>query len=385
MTAPPSDPRTYAACLTPSGTGAIAVIAVRGPSAWEVVQAFFRTRDGSPLAPSANLTHFWLGRFGDDAADVVVLSVMRWEPTPWLELHCHGGVAVVRWCLQLLEGRGIQICSWQQLQRLTGDHVYRATVTEALVKAPTVRTATILLDQYHGAFADALTTLVGEDNDERFGKRLKVLAARVPLGRHLTTPWRVVIAGAPNVGKSSLANALAGYQRSIVSPTPGTTRDAVACSIAVEGWPVELVDTAGLRYGAEAIERAGIGLARAAVASADLCLWVIDGSAPPEWPDVEAAKLRIVVNKADLPPAWEWRQCPDAPRVSARTSAGVAELAITLARWLVPDAAPAGAAVPFNEAMCDGIEAAQRDWVEGCREEARQRMRDLERLASGGR
>jgi tRNA modification GTPase len=69
----------------------------------------------------------------------------------------------------------------------------------------------------------------------------------VDLGRHLTRPWRVVVAGAPNVGKSSLINALAGFTRTVVTAVPGTTRDVVATAAAIDGWPVELIDTAGLR------------------------------------------------------------------------------------------------------------------------------------------
>ena len=106
-----------------------------------------------------------------------------------------------------------------------------------------------------------------------------MLARYAPLGRRLTAPWRVVVAGPPNVGKSSLVNALAGYQRSIVAPTPGTTRDVVTTRLAIDGWPVELADTAGVREATDALETQGVRLAREATAAADLCLWVLDASA----------------------------------------------------------------------------------------------------------
>ena len=128
------------------------------------------------------------------------------------------------------------------------------------------------------------------------------------LGRHLTRPWQVVIAGAPNVGKSSLANALAGYQRAVVSEIPGTTRDLVTTEIALEGWPVELIDTAGLREPGEDLESQGIERALTAAGSADVCLWVLDSSAQPEWPAPPSANMRFVINKVDLPAAWDRNQ-----------------------------------------------------------------------------
>src|SRR5262249_45570791 len=158
------------------------------------------------------------------------------------------------------------------------------------------------------------------------------LARQVRLGRHLTAPWKVVVAGAPNVGKSSLVNALAGYQRSIVSPIPGTTRDVVTTSIAIDGWPIDLIDTGSLSEQAEELEQQGIRLAESAVAEADLCLMVLDGAAnelssatgglrPPL-----AQNMQLVINKIDLPPGWDWNQELEAVRVSALTEAGLGEL-----------------------------------------------------------
>ncbi len=89
-----------------------------------------------------------------------------------------------------------------------------------------------------------------------------------------------MLAGRINVGKSSLLNALAGYARAIVHPAPGTTRDAVAITAAIDGWPVELCDTAGLRAAGDAVERAGIDRARERLAAADLVILVTDRSAP---------------------------------------------------------------------------------------------------------
>jgi tRNA modification GTPase len=210
-----------------------------------------------------------------------------------------------------------------------------------------VRTTTAALER--GDVASARTLVDG-------------LARWTALGRRLTEPWRVVVAGAPNAGKSSLINALAGYQRSVVAPTPGTTRDVVTTRIAVDGCPVELADTAGIRDDAGTLEQQGIERARRASAEADLVLWVLDASAEPVWPEAETKTHRLVINKIDLQAAWDLTQASDAARVSALTGEGISALCACVARWLVPDAPPPGTAVPFTKVLCDAVEAAGR-WL----------------------
>jgi tRNA modification GTPase len=130
--------------------------------------------------------------------------------------------------------------------------------------------------------------------------------------------------------------------------------------IAVDGWPVELADTAGLRADTGEVEQRGIGLARAAALSADLCLWLLDASARPVWPDFQAESLRWVVNKVDLPATWDLDQATDAIRVSALTSYGLDALCSALSGWLVPIAPPPGVAVPFTPNLCARMEESWR-------------------------
>jgi tRNA modification GTPase len=249
--------------------------------------------------------------------------------------------------------------TWQALERETACDGLRAEAAISLADAPTARTAAILLDQLHGAMTRSVAeikTLIDKGERQRAAALLRPLAARCSLGRHLVTPWRVVIAGAPNVGKSSLVNALAGYQRSIVAPTPGTTRDVVATTLAIDGWPVELSDTAGLHAAGEELEREGIDRARQAVSEADLGIWVLDGSTKPIAPDPEIVNALVVVNKIDLPPAWGFAESAGASRVSALTGTGLQEMCDTISHRLVPEPPGPGEPVPFTEELCGWVE-----------------------------
>lgn len=356
---------TWVACLTPPGAGAIAAIALRGPQAWPIARALFQplspTSPGLPDQPQPG--RFRLGRLGIDLADEVVLAVQRGQPSPWLEIHCHGGLEVVRLLTEAMASKGAQPCSWQELEQRTGANPATVAATAALAEALTVRTAAILLDQVHGAWLHAIASILAqlESGDcSAAGAGLEAIARYSALGRHLTKPWKVAVLGPPNVGKSSLVNALAGFQRSIVSPTPGTTRDVVTTLIAVDGWPVELCDTAGLREAGELLEAEGMRRARAAGAEADLCLWLLDASDAPEWPDPAPEHCLFVINKTDLASAWHWRSVSDAVAVSARTGTGLPELCAAMARWLVPQSPPPGAPLPFTAMQADAIDAALR-------------------------
>lgn len=372
---------TWAACLTSPGAAAIATIAMRGPHAWDVARELFRLRDREaslpPLDPSL-IGRFWLGHLGEGVTDEVVLSVRRVDTLPWLEIHGHGGSATVRLLLDTLSTRRVKICSWQELERVTVNPLHGEIAAE-LARAATTRTAAVLLDQYHGAFERALTEIRTAIHTQELGRALALLAELArwsALGRHLTTPWRVAVIGPPNVGKSSLVNALAGYQRSIVSQTPGTTRDVVTTQIAVDGWPIELVDTAGLRDQAGTLEGQGIERARSAAANADLRLWILDASTPPLWPDVAAGPVRCVINKVDLPAAWDLDRAPAAIRVSALSRAGLTELCSSLATWLVPESPEPGAAVPFSANWCARLEQASPLLKAGSIDELRRLLGD---------
>src|SRR5262249_47185840 len=116
--------------------------------------------------------------------------------------------------------------------------------------------------------------------------------------------------------------------------------------------------------------------------AADLCLWVLDASTEPVWPEAGHGAVKVVVNKVDLQPAWDPSQAEGAIRVSAQTGEGIPELCAALSRWLVPDVPPAGAAVPFTDSLCDGIEAARHLPEAGKIEIARGILLRLQQAAS---
>jgi tRNA modification GTPase len=376
-----TEPPTWVACLTPPGRGALATLGLFGPRAWEVARALFRPRRGElPATPLPGT--FWLGRLGGEVADEVVLAVKRVDPHSWLEVHGHGGPEVVRFLTGLLADHGLRPCTWQEFLHRTGEDPLTALAAAALAEAPTACTARILLDQHTGALGralDAVLAALDAGDMADVARQLDEMARWTPLGLHLTRPWRVVVAGAPNVGKSSLVNVLAGYQRSIVAATPGTTRDVVTTALAFDGWPVELADTAGIRAGAGELEQAGIHRARTAAAGADLCLWLLDASVEPAWPDERVGAVRLVVNKIDLPPAWDLGRAADAIHVSAATGEGVPDLCAALSGWLVPAAPPPGAAVPFTAELTDRIDQVRRSLGDGDAVEARRVLSSLRR------
>jgi tRNA modification GTPase len=341
---------TLLACLTAPGKAAIATLAVRGPMAWEITRQLFAPRKG-PLPDAPTAGKYWYGRIGKDHADDAILAVKQETPTVCLELHCHGGIEVVRMLQEIYEQRGVSIVRWQQF--FDGP----VELYDLLARASTTRTAGILLDQANGAWQSCFGEILNaRDRGDSISvmQKLQRLDELIPLGRHLVEAWKVVIAGAPNVGKSSLMNALAGYQRSIVSPISGTTRDAVTVRLAIDGWPIEMTDTAGIRQCSSDLEQQGIHSARDAVREADLRFWLLDGSVEPTFPD-DRRGWHFIINKIDLPAAWDWQRVPEGLRISAQTKAGLAELCEWISRLLVPNPPAPGEAVP-----CSGE---QIEWV----------------------
>jgi tRNA modification GTPase len=367
--------------LTPEGRGALAVLRLWGPGALAVADAAFRPVRGRSLAktPPGQLR---LGRIGAGRGDEVVAVVIDADPTE-VEIHCHGGPAAVALVVAALVDGGAERRQPGAWARHAAGPAIEAEALVDLARAPTLRIAEILLEQAQGALAGVVRELIaaiGADADPVTAIHdLETLRRHAAIGVRMVVGWRVVLAGRPNVGKSRLLNALAGYSRAIVDPAPGTTRDVVTVRTALDGWPVELADTAGVRDPEGPIEAAGIALARARQRAADLVVLVLDRSEPWTQDDralvaaarsAEAAATTLVVaNKSDLPAAWE--PMPGTMRlVSAERGAGIEPLISALGRRLVPMPPPPGAAVPFRPAHLRRIERAHAALQAGDRETA---------------
>ena len=259
---------TTAQLLTAPARGGIAVILLHGPDAAEILAGVFRPRAGQ-LEPG-RLCLGWIGR-GQEALDECIVCLEaplgggQWrrgelnpspayQPPRWAEINIHGGPQVGRAVLGLLRERGAEVspggddATLAQAHPRWGNPAIALELLAALPRALTPLATACLANQWSGgvsALAREALACLGE-NAAAFAQKLSAAAGGLPLMRRLLAPARVVLAGPPNVGKSSLANALAGRTVSVVADQPGTTRDWVCTLAEADGTPIELIDTAGL-------------------------------------------------------------------------------------------------------------------------------------------
>lgn len=362
---------TICVLLTPPGRGAIATVLVAGPKAAAIcgvggsgdnspaVLHFTLSGDGGlpELLPGA----VRLARRGGPGGEEVILVRVAHDQ---VEIQCHGGMAASRAILDALQGGGCRQVPWEEwIRRIEADPL-AAEARILLARAPTLRTSRVLLDQWQGALRREVLAVIdslGRGQVEEARGQLTRLLNQAPVGLHLVDPWRVVLAGRPNVGKSSLINALVGFERSIVLDQPGTTRDRVTVLTAIDGWPVELSDTAGLRQGGGSLERAGMERAGEAIARADLLLWVTDATDPQSAEPHPALRRQgpslLVENKCDVLPPAEGLS-PSTIRTSAIRGDGMHELISAISHGLVPTPPPPSAGVPFLPTQVAALENA---------------------------
>lgn len=352
---------SVACLLTPTGRGAVAVIAAEGPAVVAAIDAAFRAANGRP-ATEQLLDRIAFGEWGAGEHREEVIVIRSGDAA--FEIHCHGGVAAAERILAALESAGCVTLSRADWVKQHSASLLEAEADAALAQATTRRTAELLLHQRSGVLQQAVAAVceslrAGQLDAAR--DQLSCLLERATLGRHLVEPWLVAIAGRPNVGKSSLINAIVGYQRAIVFDQPGTTRDVLTAETAIEGWPVRLADAAGIRETDDPLEAEGVSRARQQLQCADLVLWLLDGAELQDEPQIVAARQwqselgvdriensLLVVNKSDRiasdrRPAGD----ADAAYVSALTGDGLPMLLAEISRRLVPTP-PEREATPFT-------------------------------------
>ena len=388
--------------LTPDNRGAIAILRVWGAGALSVANAVFRPSQGSALSPKSP-GRLRLGRVGDGLGDEVVAVVLADQHHPdrfSVEFQCHGGPAAWELVARAIESAGASRVNREDWARSEFESPIRSAAWTDLSKAKTVRVAEILLDQVNGALDGEIREILRSLEVDPGGlailpeMALDTLLRRADLGLRLISGWRIVLAGRPNVGKSSLLNALAGYKRSIVDATPGTTRDIITLPLAVDGWPIELSDTAGLRQTSESLERIGIDRAIRAQERADLVLPIVDRSEALTALDLElirahaGGKLPIVASKTDLPAAWSLSDVAGETvrmiELSVRDGSGIDTLIETIGSSLVDELIPPGGGVPFRQNQRDGLRDARTALERGNRPKAAQDLRLLiDRSANG--
>ncbi len=367
------------ALLTPLGRSAISVIGVSGFQAPMSLRSCWTCSDGGrsslfdgEWSPEvASRPFFGLFHFQelDNVADEVVL---RWRTPTAFELDCHGGLFVAERLIDFfLEAGATRVsgAEWEQIvvkverelsgvaRRSPSDSVFDVLFFDAadeLVAQTTTETTAKLALAQPKAWREWFKLLA---QTVALGDVQSVVAAldavlNESLGRRLVAPFVVALCGSPNVGKSSLLNAILGYKRALATPFPGTTLDLVGAPFAYGGWNFLFVDTAGFRETDVALERMGIDLAQKGLADADLVLCVYD----PTFSRVEQERIfqRFVhsselgarqdfletLNKCDLGAEFwssDWNETTTLgmTRVSAREGIGLTKLLAAVFRATV--------------------------------------------------
>jgi tRNA modification GTPase len=374
--------RTIVAPATPAGMGGVSIVRLSGPEAFPIAGRLVAVPPRS--VPPRTLRRCDVrdieGNFLDSGMAVFFPSPHSFTGEDVAELHLHGSPAVVEAVLRAACVAGAAPAEPGEFSRRAFENG-KMDLTQAegladLIAARTDAAAKAALRQMRGGIREAILPLrerllsllillsaaidFAEEDDippvtnQQLEERVTDLShALEPLLRSYSTGHRyrdgatVAIAGVANVGKSRLMNRLAGEERSIVTEVPGTTRDSLHAEVSVAGVPVLLVDTAGLRETGDPVEREGIRRARDVIASADLVLFLLDGSRRAEegdrlaYREIADRPHLLVLNKADLAAAeagegFGGEGIRGVVQISARTGEGVAALVEAVAREVGP-------------------------------------------------
>lgn len=352
-------PETIAAVATPPGRGGIGIVRVTGPKVPEIANAVLG-RLPEPRTTALCSFRDATGECVDEGIALYFQAPHSYTGEAVLELQGHGGPVVTHAVLGAVLDAGARLADPGEFTRrafLNGRlDLAQAEAVADLIDAASREAARSALRSLRGDFSSAIGGLVAglielrvlteamldfpeeevdsvhrNDAGARLGQlraALEEVIVKSRQGSLLRTGIHVVLAGRPNVGKSSLLNRLAGEERAIVTAVPGTTRDALRESVQIEGVPIVVVDTAGLRESRDEIERLGMARTRHELERADIALVVVElGSLQAPEEQLPPAGARInVINKIDLVPGTEPGRRAGAVYVSAMTGAGLEDL-----------------------------------------------------------
>lgn len=365
---------TIAAIATPLGESGIGVIRISGSKAYDVGDAIFKSKSSLPLAQRRDRS-IQYGLIVDDdgkAVDEVILLIMKgprsYTAEDVLEIQCHGGRQSLSEILGLVLRHGARLANpgeFTQRAFVNGRiDLAQAEAVMDVIQAKSAQGLTSAVSQLEGRLSrvvgdmrlhltDFITRLeVTVDYPEEdledievpdiagaireMERRLDDMLAESKSGRMMRDGVMAAIAGTPNAGKSSLLNRFLETERAIVTDVPGTTRDVIEEWISIQGVPICLVDTAGIRSTDDTVEQIGVRRAKEYMDRADIILVVVDQSRLLQEEDrqiLETARGRqalIVLNKEDLQPAFETEELQSYGlpllSISASTGAGMGEL-----------------------------------------------------------
>jgi len=337
---------TISAVATAAGEGAIGIVRLSGNRAIEIISELFQGISGKKPA-EIDSQRMSYGHIVDPenqkTIDEVLVLIMRgprsYTREDIVEIHCHGGVVPLRKILELTIRYGARLAEPGEFTKrafLNGRlDLAQAEAVIDIIRAKTDASLRMALGHLAGALSEKIRmirhNILGmianleatidfpeEDIEELTAQEVKTAVAFVleeidhllatkEAGRILREGLETVIIGKPNVGKSSLLNALLKEKRAIVTDVPGTTRDVIEEFVNVRGIPLKIVDTAGIRETTDIVEKLGVEKAREYSATADLILILLDASVPLSAEDREVLELLpgreaiILINKSDLP------------------------------------------------------------------------------------
>lgn len=336
---------TIAAVATAMGEGGIGIVRVSGEKAFSILEKVFCSASGKPCSDLENRRLYYgfikdnfTGERIDEVMAVYMKSPHSYTAENVVEIQCHGSIVSLRKILELILKNGARLAEPGEFTKrafLNGRlDLSQAEAVIDLIKAKTDRTFDVALSQLEGGFSQKIKEIRAElvdilvnvtvnidypDEDievityenlisgiSTVKAKIDAMLATADTGRILREGLNIAIIGKPNVGKSSLMNALLRETRAIVTEIPGTTRDTIEEAVSIRNIPVRLTDTAGIRHTDDIIEKIGIEKSKESFNKADLVIFVADSSRPLDDEDREIIeyigdrKVIVIINKTDL-------------------------------------------------------------------------------------